>query len=106
MGRDCEERGRTAQQVVAQYQLTVRPMHEQYVEPSKQIADLIVHSSVAAEPGSPHCLDVPCEVLKNHLRVTAGLMDQKPAASMEEALARIHLQAAAGSEDKPASAAK
>ena len=74
MDRDCAERGRTAQQVIAQYQLTVRPMHEQYVEPSKEVADLIVHSSVAAVPGSPHCLDIACEVLKNHLSVKAGLL--------------------------------
>jgi len=108
MSRDCSERGRTAEQVVAQYQLTVRPMHEQYVEPSKQIADLIVHSSVATEPGSPHCLDVACEVLKNHLRVTAGLLDQKPAASIEEALAKIQLEPdaddKADAKDKPPSA--
>jgi len=91
MDRDCSERGRTTRQVVDQYQLTVRPMHEQYVEPSKQVADLIVHSSAAATPGSPHCLDTACEVLKNHLRVTAGLLDQKPATSMEEALAEMRL---------------
>ena len=87
LSRDCGERGRTTEQVVTQYQSTVRPMHEQYVEPSKQIADLIVHSSVAAEQGSPHTIDVACEVLKNHLQVTAGLIGQRPAlASVEDQL--------------------
>jgi len=109
MDRDCKERGRTTQQVVAQYTKTVRPMHEQYVEPSKQTADLIVHSTDRpvvhssindGSPDPPHSLDVACEVLKNHLRVTAGLIDQKPATTMEEALAKIRLQAGDASAPK------
>ena len=40
--RDVEERGRTLESVVAQYQTTVKPMHEQYVEPSKKFADIII----------------------------------------------------------------
>ena len=40
--RDVEERGRTLQSVVTQYLTTVNPMHEQFVEPSKRKADLIV----------------------------------------------------------------
>ena len=40
--RDVEERGRTLQSVVTQYLTTVKPMHEQYVEPSKKFADIIV----------------------------------------------------------------
>ena len=40
--RDVRERGRTLESVVEQYQNTVKPMHEQYVEPSKKFADLIV----------------------------------------------------------------
>ena len=40
--RDVTERGRTLESVVAQYQDTVKPMHEQYVEPSKKFADIIV----------------------------------------------------------------
>ena len=40
--RDVEERGRTLQSVVTQYLTTVKPMHEQFVEPSKRYADLIV----------------------------------------------------------------
>ena len=40
--RDVTERGRTLESVVTQYQDTVKPMHEQYVEPSKKYADIIV----------------------------------------------------------------
>ncbi len=40
--RDIAERGRTLESVVEQYQSTVRPMHLEFVEPSKRYADLIV----------------------------------------------------------------
>jgi len=40
--RDINERGRTVESVINQYLATVRPMHEQFVEPSKQYADLIL----------------------------------------------------------------
>ncbi|GAD88317.1 uridine kinase [Vibrio halioticoli NBRC 102217] len=40
--RDVEERGRTMDSVLAQYQKTVRPMFLQFIEPSKQYADIIV----------------------------------------------------------------
>ena len=40
--QDVEERGRTLQSVVTQYLTTVKPMHEQYVEPSRKFADIIV----------------------------------------------------------------
>jgi uridine kinase len=40
--RDVEERGRTFESVRAQYYETVRPMHQQFVEPSKKWADLII----------------------------------------------------------------
>jgi uridine kinase len=40
--RDIEQRGRTFQQIRDQYYRTVRPMHLQFVEPSKRLADLIV----------------------------------------------------------------
>jgi uridine kinase len=40
--RDLEERGRTFQSVRDQYHATVRPMHLEYVEPSKRWADLII----------------------------------------------------------------
>ena len=40
--RDVEERGRTLQSVVDQYLTTVKPMHEQFVEPSRKYADIVV----------------------------------------------------------------
>lgn len=40
--RDVEERRRTVQSVIDQYLATVRPMHEQFVEPSKFYADIII----------------------------------------------------------------
>lgn len=40
--RDMEDRGRSFQSVVEQYHTTVRPMHQQYVEPSKRLADIII----------------------------------------------------------------
>ncbi len=40
--RDIAERGRTLESVVEQYYATVRPMHLEFVEPSKRWADLIV----------------------------------------------------------------
>lgn len=51
--RDIEERGRTTESVVSQYLKTVRPMHMEFVEPSKRYADLIIpeggFNSVAVE---------------------------------------------------------
>lgn len=40
--RDSEERGRTLDSVVNQYLTTVRPMHLEFVEPSKRYADIII----------------------------------------------------------------
>ena len=42
IARDVGERGRTLQSVLDQYQNTVKPMHERYVEPSKKFANLVV----------------------------------------------------------------
>ena len=40
--RDVRERGRSMESVVNQYTTTVKPMHEQFVEPSKKYADVII----------------------------------------------------------------
>jgi uridine kinase len=40
--RDIKERGRSVESVIEQYVTTVRPMHEEFVEPSKRHADLII----------------------------------------------------------------
>ena len=40
--RDVNKRGRSLESVLTQYQQTVKPMHEMYVEPSKKFANIIV----------------------------------------------------------------
>ena len=40
--RDVNKRGRSLESVITQYQETVKPMHEKYVEPSKKFADIVV----------------------------------------------------------------
>jgi uridine kinase len=51
--RDVRERGRTLDAVVEQYLATVKPMHLEFVEPSKRYADIIVplggHNTVAVD---------------------------------------------------------
>jgi uridine kinase len=51
--RDITERGRTIESVLAQYESTVRPMHLEFVEPSKRYADVIIpeggHNVVALD---------------------------------------------------------
>ncbi|MCI8419715.1 MAG: uridine kinase [Oscillospiraceae bacterium] len=61
--RDVKERGRSIESVVEQYLTTVKPMHEQFIEPSKRFADIIVleggHNLVA--------LDMIMQRIANHL---------------------------------------
>lgn len=40
--RDMEERGRSVESILTQYRETVKPMHEQFIEPSKRYADIII----------------------------------------------------------------
>jgi uridine kinase len=51
--RDITERGRTVQSVIEQYLATVKPMHLEFVEPSKRYADIIIptggHNTVAID---------------------------------------------------------
>lgn len=57
--RDEVERGRSAQSVLVQYEESVRPMHEQFVEPAKRYADIIVPRG-----GENHAA---IEILANHI---------------------------------------
>ena len=61
--RDIRDRGRTLESVITQYLTTVKPMHEQYVEPSRKYADIIVleggHNLVA--------LDMIMQRIANHI---------------------------------------
>jgi uridine kinase len=51
--RDVADRGRTMESVIEQYQDTVKPMHLEFVEPSKRYADVIIplggHNTVAVD---------------------------------------------------------
>lgn len=51
--RDVKERGRSLDSVISQYLTTVKPMHEQFVQPSRQYADIVVleggHNMVALD---------------------------------------------------------
>lgn len=51
IARDCIERGRTPQMVIDRYERVLKPMHNQYIEPSKKYADIILpqggHNRVA-----------------------------------------------------------
>lgn len=61
--RDVKERGRSLDSVVSQYLTTVKPMHEQFVQPSRQFADIVVpeggHNLVA--------LDMIVERIRRHI---------------------------------------
>ena len=61
--RDVKERERSLDSVIDQYLTTVKPMHEQYVQPSRQYADVVVlaggHNMVA--------LDMITQRIKSHI---------------------------------------
>lgn len=50
--RDITERGRTMESVIRQYMETVRPMHLEFVEPSKRYADIIIPEGGSTSPPS------------------------------------------------------
>lgn len=56
--RDMSERGRSFESAVGQYLETVRPMHEMFVEPSKQHADIIVPASQPNEKAIKMIVDM------------------------------------------------
>ena len=51
LDRDVHERCRSVDSIIAQYQATVRPMHLQFVEPSKRYADIIIPEGGHNEAG-------------------------------------------------------
>lgn len=67
--RDEVERGRSAQSVLLQYEDSVRPMHEQFVEPTKRYADIIIPRG-----GENHAA---IEMLSNHVLALIEAYRQK-----------------------------
>ena len=63
--RDVDQRGRTIDSIIAQYLATVRPGHEQFIEPSKRYADVILPQGGFNEPA--------LDVLLARVRELAGL---------------------------------
>ncbi|MFB3109738.1 MAG: uridine kinase, partial [Acidimicrobiia bacterium] len=61
--RDIEERGRDIDSVIAQYFATVRPMHIEFVQPSRRYADLII-------PGgyNPAAVATVVELIRSRLK--------------------------------------
>ena len=66
--RDIAERGRTTDSVIHQYLMTVRPMHLQFVEPSRRYADVII-----PEGGfNKVAIDMVADRIKSMLRTQIG----------------------------------
>lgn len=61
MIRDMKYRGRTIESVITQYQTTVKPMHEEFVEPSKKYADIIIPRGGENQAAM--------DILKGHLNI-------------------------------------
>ena len=61
--RDITERGRSVESVITQYFATVRPMHLEYVEPSRRYADLII-----PEGYNPAAVATVVELIRSRLR--------------------------------------
>lgn len=69
--RDVRKRGRSIESVLEQYQTTVKPMHDRYVEPSKKEADVIIPK------GGKNSLTVP--ILSAYIeRAILAAEDEKP----------------------------
>ncbi|MXV38360.1 uridine kinase [Flavobacteriaceae bacterium Ap0902] len=62
--RDTQERGRDLKEVIDRYQNTLKPMHQQFIEPSKVYADLILPNE---NKMNPVAIDVFSTVIKNKL---------------------------------------
>jgi len=63
--RDITERGRTFERTLEQYELTIRPMHFEFVEPSKRHADIIIPEG--SQTGMT--VDLLCSLVREKLKV-------------------------------------
>ena len=63
INRDIVERGRSVNKVMERYEQTVKPMHEQFIEPTKRYADLII-----PQGGNNHiAIDILTKYIENNL---------------------------------------
>jgi uridine kinase len=70
LDRDVHERSRSVESIISQYLTTVRPMHLQFVEPSKRYADIII-------PEGGHN-DVGIDLITGKIQsILAGTMQQE-----------------------------
>lgn len=67
INRDVQERGRTIEQTVRQYEKTIRPMHYQFVAPSKSNADIVVSN----DEQTPVVVKLLSSMINEHLRDAA-----------------------------------
>jgi uridine kinase len=70
--RDIRDRGRTTQMVVDQYMKTVRPMHMDFVEPSKRYADVIIPEGGHNDVG----IDLVIQKIRSLLPRTTGQLEK------------------------------
>ncbi len=64
INRDIVERGRSVNKVMERYELTVKPMHLQFIEPTKRYADLII-----PQGGNNHiAIDILTKYIENNLK--------------------------------------
>jgi len=66
--RDMDERGRTLSQTLDQYEKTIRPMHYEFVEPSKRQADIIIPEGTQIGV----TIELLCGLIREKLREEAG----------------------------------
>ena len=67
--RDIEERGRTVSDVLRHYETFVKPMHNQFIEPTKRLADIII-----PQGGSNQ---VAIDIMASRIRLQLSQMKQQ-----------------------------
>lgn len=75
--RDTVERGRTLPEILTQYSKTVRPMHNEFVEPSKLNSDMIVYGYHENSEVSKKRMELAMNVICNHLKMETGLSQSR-----------------------------
>jgi len=66
ISRDIQERGRSIDKVLERYEKTVKPMHLQFIEPSKRYADIIVPQG----GNNQVAIDILTTIIRNRLKVS------------------------------------